>query len=279
MTVIAYDRHVKDLIAGLNATGHVTHTQYRKDMVTLHHNGGRLSHEGVLRVWQTRPASAQFDVDAVGDIAQYVKVNEYAWACGNTVGNQRSISIEMANSAIGGDWPVAEATWRSAARLAGWNFARIIGARPTRNTLVPHHFWKPTTCAGPYIDRMFNAILDLAGQHYDEFVGGGSPSAPPSSGGKSLEQLVSEVLRGEWGNGPERRNRLTAAGYNYDDVQHEVNRRIGAGAPSPEPRKSIEQLAHEVIAGHWGNGAVRRQRLEGAGYNYAAVQRRVNELV
>lgn len=279
MSVINYDHPVKDLIAGLNATGHVTHTAYRKDMVTLHHNGGRLSHEGVLQVWKTRPASAHFDVDAAGAVAQYVKANEYAWACGNTSGNQRSISIEMANSAIGGDWPVAETTWRSAARLAGWNFARIIGTRPTRSNLVVHHFWKPTTCAGPYIDRMSNAILDLAGQHYDEFVGGGSPPAPPSSGGKSLDQLVSEVLRGDWGNGPDRRNRLTAAGYNYDQVQAAVNARLGGGAPRPEPRKSIDELAREVITGHWGNGVTRRQRLEGAGYNYQQVQARVNQLL
>lgn len=278
MTVIAYDRPVKDLIAGLNATGHVTHTQYRKDMVTLHHNGGRLSHEGVLNVWKTRPASAHFDVDAAGDVAQYVKANEYAWACGNTVGNQRSISVEMANSAIGGNWPVAEATWRSAARLAGWLFARIIGVRPSKSNLVVHHFWKATECAGPYIDGHLNAIVDLAGQHYDEFVGG-QGDTQPSSGGKSLSEIVDEVLRGSWGNGPERRSRLMAAGYNYDEVQHEVNRRLGAGAPSPEPRKSVDQLAHEVIAGHWGNGVTRRQRLEGAGYNYEAVQRRVNELL
>ena len=278
MTVIAYDRPVKDLIAGLSATKHVTHTAYRKDMVTLHHNGGRLSHEGVLRVWETRPASAQFDVDAVGDIAQYVKANEYAWACGNTVGNQGSISIEMANSAIGGDWPVGEPTWRSAARLSGWIFARIIGARPSRDNLVPHHFWKPTTCAGPYIDKIFGTILDLAGQHYEAFSGASVPTPSPS-GGKSLEQLADEVLRGLWGNNPERRDRLRAAGYDYNLVQSAVNARLGAGAPSTEPRKSVDQLAREVIAGHWGNGATRRQHLEGAGYNYAAVQRRVNELL
>lgn len=279
MSVITYDRLVKDLIAGLNATEHVTHIAYRKDMVTLHHNGGRLSHEGVLNVWKTRPASAHFDVDAAGAIAQYVKANEYAWACGNTSGNQRSISIEMANSAVGGDWPVGEATWRSAARLAGWIFARIIGTRPSRSNLVVHHFWKATTCAGPYIDNYFNAILDLAGQHYDEFVGGGPTPIPPSSGGKTLDQLVAEVLRGDWGNGPDRRNRLTAAGYNYDQVQAAVNARLGGGAPRPEPRKSIDELAHEVIAGHWGNGVTRRQRLEGAGYNYRQVQDRVNALL
>lgn len=274
MTTIAYDQPVEDLIAGLSATGHVTHTQYRKDMVTIHHNGGRLSHGGVLQVWKTRPASAHFDVDGNGAIAQYVKVNEYAWACGNTVGNQRSISIEMANSAVGGNWPVAEQTWRSAARLAGWLFARVIGTRPNRSNLVVHHFWKATECAGPYIDSILGTIIDLAGQHYDEIVGGSTP-APPASGGKSLDEVVSEVIAGKWGNGEDRRHRLENAGYDYHEVQTAVNRRLGAGAPSTS-RLTIDELATQVIAGLWGNGVTRRQRLEGAGYNYEAVQREVN---
>ena len=42
------------------------------------------------------------------------------------------------------------------------------------------------------------------------------------------------------------------------------------------PRKSVDQIADEVIAGRWGNGAERKNRLEAAGYNYAEVQRAVN---
>ena len=42
---------------------------------------------------------------------------------------------------------------------------------------------------------------------------------------KNLEQLADEVIRGEWGNGAERKQRLTAAGYNYDEVQSLVNQR------------------------------------------------------
>src|SRR6185369_12283914 len=169
----AYDKGVKNLIPGLNATGHVTHTQHRKDMVTIHHNGGRLSHEGVLNVWKTRPASAHFDVDSAGAVAQYVEMNEYAWACGNTEGNQRSISIEMCNEATNGSWPVSETTWRSAARLAGWIFAKVIGTRPTNGNLVPHHHWKSTTCAGPYMDAHFGDFIKVAQQAYDFFKGGG----------------------------------------------------------------------------------------------------------
>jgi hypothetical protein len=126
---INYDRPVKNLIDQLSATGHVTHTKYKKKSVTFHHNGGRLSHEGVLSVWKTRPASAHFDSDAFGRLAQYVEVHEYAWAVANTRGNQETISIEMCNSTLGPNWEVADPTWQEAARLAGWLFVHVIGTK------------------------------------------------------------------------------------------------------------------------------------------------------
>ena len=43
--------------------------------------------------------------------------------------------------------------------------------------------------------------------------------------------------------------------------------------------KSVEELAREVINGKWGNGANRKQKLTAAGYDYAAVQKKVNELL
>jgi hypothetical protein len=172
VTTIAYDLPVKNLIAGLDATGHVSHVQHRKTHVTIHHNGARLSHEGVLEVWKVRPASAHFDIDGVGDCAQYVRAAEYAWACGNTEGNQKSISIEMANSTLGPLWEVAQITWTRAARLAGWLFARVIGARPTRETLVVHKRWSATACAGPHIDGVYNLMLAIAQDTYDSIVYG-----------------------------------------------------------------------------------------------------------
>lgn len=47
----------------------------------------------------------------------------------------------------------------------------------------------------------------------------------------------------------------------------------------PTPTKSIDELAQEVIAGKWGNNPERKQRLTDAGYDYARVQARVNEIL
>ena len=54
---------------------------------------------------------------------------------------------------------------------------------------------------------------------------------------------------------------------------------ISGSTPTPAPSKSIDELAQEVINGEWGNGDERKQRLTEAGYDYDAVQNRVNELL
>lgn len=156
---IAYDLPIANFIDALSATGHVTHSKYNKTSVTFHHNGGRLSLQGILDVWKTRPASAHFQSDIAGRLGQYVHVNEYAWATGNTYGNCYSISIEMADMTLAPTWQIAEATWKSAARLAGWLFANVIKAAPTKSNVFVHHHWKSTDCAGPYIDKIFNDLL------------------------------------------------------------------------------------------------------------------------
>lgn len=278
---IAYDKPVANFIAGLDATGHVTNTAYRKTSTTWHHNGGRLSLQGCLDVWKTREASAHFDVDGNGSVGQYAGVNMYAWHAGNTQGNKESIGIEMANSTLAPSWQVAEVTWKEAARLSGWLHARVIGVRPSRATCHIHHDWKSTLCAGPFIDSILNQMIAEAQAAYDYFVGGGPAPAPgpaPSGGGKSIADIAAEVKRGLWGNGADRVARLRAAGYDPAAVQAVVN---GAPAPAPAPagQASNVEIAHQVLAGKWGNGPDRINRLRAAGYDPNAVQAEVNRIL
>lgn len=102
------------------------------------------------------------------------------------------------------------------------------------------------------------------------------PTPTPAPTKKSVDEIAQEVIRGEWGNGSDRRARIESAGYDYDAIQDRVNE-ILEGTPST-PKKSIDELAQEVIRGDWGNGSDRRKALESAGYDYDAVQNRVNEL-
>ena len=43
--------------------------------------------------------------------------------------------------------------------------------------------------------------------------------------------------------------------------------------------KSVDEVAQEVLEGKWGSGTTRRAKLTDAGYNYALVQARVNEII
>lgn len=40
---------------------------------------------------------------------------------------------------------------------------------------------------------------------------------------KSIDEIAKEVIQGKWGNGQDRKNKLTQAGYNYNEVQNKVN--------------------------------------------------------
>lgn len=79
---------------------------------------------------------------------------------------------------------------------------------------------------------------------------------------KSTDDLVLEVLLGEYGNGEDRKRLL---GDRYDEVQSRLNELYG--------------IAEEVIEGKWGNGWNRMNALNGAGYPYDIVQRIVNALL
>ena len=99
-----------------------------------------------------------------------------------------------------------------------------------------------------------------------------------STASKSIDTISREVINGSWGNGDERKQKLATAGYDYSAVQSRVNE-ILSGSCTSSPSKSIDTIAKEVIRGDWGNGTDRKQRLSVAGYDYAAVQAKVNELL
>ena len=84
----------------------------------------------------------------------------------------------------------------------------------------------------------YNGNLDLnyfSGDKnaWDKYAGG-SPVITGQTGQntstsnkKSIDQLADEVIAGNWGNGEDRKNRLSQAGYNYDQVQAKVNEKLG----------------------------------------------------
>ena len=105
-----------------------------------------------------------------------------------------------------------------------------------------------------------------------------APTKPATPAKKTIEQVAQEVLEGKWGNGQDRKTRLTDAGYNYNEVQKIVNK-LANGETAAPAKKSIDEIAREVISGDWGNGQDRIDKLKAAGYDPSAVQKKVNELL
>ena len=63
------------------------------------------------------------------------------------------------------------------------------------------------------------------------------------------------------------------------DPDEAVKDKPAAQTSAAKSKKTILQIANEVIAGKWGNGEERKKKLKAAGYDPVAVQKKVNELL
>ena len=248
------------------------------ERICLHHMAGVLSCEQCGRIFQgNRKASAHYGIGNDGRIAQYVDEANTAWANSNWDSNCKSVTIENSNSEVGGNWAISDATLNSLIKLVADIAKRNNITLVKGKTLVWHRMYSATTCPGEYLLSKIDYIIEEANKINATEEKPAQPSQPASK--KSIDELAKEVIRGKWGNGRDRFSRLDAAGYNSTEVQNKVNEILLGKKPVSKPSKSVDTLAREVIAGKWGNGHDRKNRLTAAGYNYNAVQRRVNQIL
>ena len=59
---------------------------------------------------------------------------------------------------------------------------------------------------------------------------------------KSNLEVAKEILEGKWGNGGDRRKRLTDAGYNYEDVQGIVNALLNDSYQEPVKEDTVIEV-------------------------------------
>lgn len=172
------------------------------------------------------------------------------------------------------------------------------------STVRLHHEFVPTTCPHRSMELHGNSTESVKnyfvsrmqyfaslGSTVDEMLGqvSSEPTVQDSvqlekptqnqGGDKSLDEVAQEVLQGLWGNGQERFDNLTNAGYNAQSVQDKVNSILNGEAPSSSASSDLDSVAQEVLQGLWGNGQDRFNNLENAGYDAQAVQDRVNSIL
>ena len=314
------------------------HSGHRNQPITkiaIHHTAGAISAATIGQIFRptSRQASCNYGIGNDNKIVLCVDEANRSWCTSSSWCDNRAVTIEVANSANGGNWPVSDRTLATLIDLVT-DICRRNGIRNCTYTggkdgvLQKHEWYANTNCPGPYLGSKFSYIAsevnkrlsgnssssggastsslyrvrkswsDVKSQKgafrdfdnakkcananagYKVFDASGNEVYPNKvTSSKSVDTLAHEVLAGNWGNGSDRANRLRAAGYDYDAVQNRVNEILSRRSSAHSSGKSIDTLAREVIRGDWGNGQDRKNRLERAGYDYNAVQRRVNELL
>ncbi|MBQ8429076.1 MAG: N-acetylmuramoyl-L-alanine amidase [Clostridia bacterium] len=193
------------------------------------------------------------------EVVQGLPLDVNGWHAGDGAhgkGNREGIAVEICYSKSGG------ARFDAAERLAAQFIAQLLKQYGWGiDRVTKHQDYSGKYCPHRTLDRGWDRFLDMIRAELKE----------PG------EDVVQAVIAGRYGNGEDRKKRLAAAGYDYNEVQRQVNERLGI--TSAKNVKSIDELAREVIRGEWGNGADRKNRLTAAGYDYNSVQRRVNELL
>jgi len=153
--------------------------------VEVHHNAANLSAQQIYNVWQTREASAHYQVDANGVISQHVWDRDTAWHATNLAANQESIGVEHANNTFAPGWTISDKTLEEGSHLvAAICVAFKLGRPAWLVNVFPHSYHYATACPGAIGGSQNAAYMRRAGEWYDAMMAGTTaPPAPPTSPG------------------------------------------------------------------------------------------------
>lgn len=271
------------------------------DFVVIHNDAGRMKPQRYISFLRNRDKAlgiAHFYCNR-DTIVQVVPIENIGYHTGDWWSNCRSVGYEVCESLSASDEEFLQnedvTLLKAAADLVE------AGMPISRETVRLHHEFVPTSCPhrsmelhggttesvrSYFIERMQyfaslgNNLAEILHNHFpeEEFrMNTWERLGVFRNEDESENEIVQQVMQGEWGNGQERIQRLTEAGYDASIIQEKVN--LVLQGSQNNNTQTIDDIAHEVIQGDWGNGEERKERLEAAGYDYDAVQQRVNELL
>ena len=114
---------------------------------------------------------------------------------------------------------------------------------------------------GNYGDMVKRRKIHVGGRYIRGFVTPKYSAIKSKTTLKSDDEIVKEILTGEWGNGAQRKKALINCGYDYDRIQNRVNQ--------------VVKLTNDVLDNKYGVGAARKKAL---GADYDIVQWNVNRI-
>ena len=261
------------------------HSGHRNQPITkiaIHHTAGAISAATIGQIFRptSRQASCNYGIGNDNKIVLCVDEANRSWCTSSSWCDNRAVTIEVANSANGGNWPVSDRTLATLIDLV----TDICRRNDIRNctytggkdgVLQKHEWYANTNCPGPYLGSKFSYIASEVNKR----LSGNSSS----SSGASTSSLYR--VRKSWSDVKSQKGAFR----DFDNAKKCANANAGykvfdASGNEVYPNKvtqskSVDTLAHEVLSGNWGNGSDRANRLRAAGYDYDAVQNRVNEIL
>ena len=218
----------------------------------------------------SRQASWHYQVDA-DNIYQSFPDTAQAWHAGNRYYNQNSIGIELTVNSDGNYIGTVE------------HGAELVKYLMDKHNVPISNVIRHKDASGKYCPReLLDGKNGITWAKFKQMVQGAStpkpaPSKPSKPANKTIEQLANEVIAGKHGTGDARKKAL---GSNYSAVQKRVNEKLGAKSkPVSKPKKSVNQMAKEVIDGKHGTGHENRRKSLGISQSeYNKVRAEVNRL-
>lgn len=119
-----------------------------------------------------------------------------------------------------------------------------------------------TVIEGNVSDKCKRRNIEVNGRYIRGFATPHYERIKAKSYHKTDNDIVKEVLSGEWGNGSVRKNALIASGYDYTNIQKEVSR--------------ITKLTERALKGEFGVG---KDRVKSLGNDYEIVQWNINRIL
>lgn len=272
-----------------NHSGQRTHSI---DRITPHCVVGQCSVETLGSIFYptSRQASCQYGIGSDGRIGMYVEEKNRSWCSSSNANDQRAITIECASDTTD---PYAmnskvydaliklcvDICKRNGKKKLIWlgDKDKTLNYNPKSDEMVitVHRWFANKSCPG---NRLYARLGDLAAKVTAQLAGTTTTPETPTA---SLYRV-----RKTWSDSKTQKGAFKVlsnakkcaddnAGYSVFDEKGNV---VYTGK-NTVVKKTVTELAKEVIAGKWGNGQDRKNRLTAAGYDYTAVQNKVNELL
>ena len=165
----------------------------RIDKITVHHAAMVGSAAAIGNVFKpvSRKASATYGIGVGGEVGQYVDEAYRPWTSSSYANDRRAVTIEVANSSAGGDWPVSAASWNSLVNLCvdvcrRNGISRLNWTGTSSGNLTCHYMFAATACPGPYL----KARMGQLASEVNAKLGSGAPVTGVTSDGKLVEDGI-----------------------------------------------------------------------------------------